>query len=57
MVYQGDEWGWSGDCGLCLVLREGLIAERLGVRQDGKTPMDLAIEEGEDATAALLAAV
>ncbi|KAJ1466569.1 hypothetical protein T484DRAFT_1922216, partial [Baffinella frigidus] len=36
------------------VLREGLIAEVLGVRQDGKTPLDLAIANGEDAAAARL---
>ena len=46
------EWCWGGDR-VCL-LREGSIDEGLGVWQDGKTPLELAVEKGYDATAALL---
>ena len=39
---------------MVLVLHQESTDEGLGARQAGKTPLDLTIEEGHDAVAALL---
>ena len=50
----GEGWGWEVVPRMVLALPQGLTDEGLGARQAGKTPLDLAIEEGYDAVAALL---
>jgi len=50
-------WCWSGDCRLCLALREGLIGDGLGVRQHEMTALELAIQRGKHGAAALLSEV
>ena len=50
----GLEWLVSVKCGASVLLREWLIDQGLCVRQDGRTPLDFAIEKRQDAVAALL---
>ena len=49
------EWRLSVSCGASVLrLSPGLIAAGVCVRQDGRTPLDIATEKRQDAVAAML---